>query len=80
MMNRKRILVHTAWIILTAALVVRIWAAWAYRDDIHHDRGRAALMALHMAEGVDCPVFAYGAPHLGSLEPAVASLLLRVFG
>ena len=79
-MNRKRLLIQSAWLLLILALGLRIWIAWAWRDDLHHDRGSAELMARHMAQGIDYPVFAYGAPHLGSLEPAVAALLFRLFG
>lgn len=79
-MNRKRLLINAGRVLLLIALGLRIWAAWAWRSDIHHDRGRAALMALHMADGADYPVFAYGAPHLGSLEPALSAILFRLFG
>lgn len=44
------------------------------------DAGVVALMARHMAEGIDFPVFFYGQPYMGSFEPAVSALLFRIFG
>lgn len=73
-------MINTGRILLLTAFLLRIWTAWAWRDDLHHDRGRAALMALHMAHSTDATAFAYGAPQLGSLEPALASLFFRLFG
>ena len=66
--------------LLAMGIVVRIFGAWCYEYSLSSDHGVAALMAKHMAEGGDAPVFFYGQPYLGSLEPAVCSLFFRLFG
>lgn len=42
------------------------------------DHSVPCLMSKHIAEGHDFPVFYYGQPYMGSLEPAVSSLLYRL--
>lgn len=59
---------------------LRIYGAWAYRCEDSSDRGRICLMAKHMSEGVDFPVFGYGFAYLGTLEPGVSALICRLFG
>jgi 4-amino-4-deoxy-L-arabinose transferase-like glycosyltransferase len=66
--------------LLLVGLGIRIFGAWAYQHEPHYDRGRPALMAKHMAEGRDFPVFGYGAAYLGSLEPATSALMCLILG
>jgi len=60
--------------------VLRILGAWWYRNGDNPDFGVVGLMAKHMAEGRDFPVFFYGQAYMGSFEPAVSALLCRLFG
>ncbi len=53
--------------------------AWAMRyPACNGDFSIIGLMARHMAEGSDYPIFAYGVAYMGSLEPALAALLARL--
>lgn len=70
--------------ILAALLVigaaVRLAGAWLFRNPDNPDQGIVALMAKHIAEGREFPVFFYGQAYMGSLEPAVSALLCLIFG
>ena len=66
--------------LLALGAVVRLFGAWCYRGNFHPDAGIVALMAKHMAEGRGFPVFYYGQPYMGSLEPMVAAVFCRLFG
>ena len=59
---------------------VRVFLVWNTRFMLDPDAGVVALMAKHMAEGVGFPVFFYGQPYMGSLEPAVSAALFIIFG
>lgn len=67
-------------LLLTAGLLIRVYAAWAYRHQPATDYGRVALMAQHMAEGRHFPVFFYGSSYMGSFEPAVSALCCLLLG
>jgi 4-amino-4-deoxy-L-arabinose transferase-like glycosyltransferase len=66
--------------LLTAGAIVRVGGAWLFRHSYTSDQGIVALMAKHIAEGKPFPVFFYGQPYMGSLEPAVSALFCRIFG
>lgn len=73
------------WPIAVTALVliglaVRVYAAWTLQYRPNSDHGLVALMAKHMAEGRDFPVFFYGQPYMGSLEPFASAVLIWLFG
>ncbi|MCB1070015.1 MAG: hypothetical protein H7A43_07185 [Verrucomicrobia bacterium] len=71
------------WWIAVLVLIAAVWRtllSWAYRDAISGDWGIVALMAKHMAEGRDWPVFFYGQAYMGSLEPMVSALCCRWLG
>jgi hypothetical protein len=73
----------TRWllaVIILAAAAVRFNGAWQSRVIIDPDGSVVALMAKHMALGLDFPVFFYGQLYMGSFEPAVSALLCRMFG
>ena len=73
----------TRWLlaaILLAGAAVRVHGAWRTRVITDPDGSVVALMAKHMALGLDYPVFFYGQLYMGSLEPAVSALLCRIFG
>jgi len=80
----KRIKMNiTGWsvlisVIILAGCALRVLSAWFMQFKPNSDVGVVALMAKHMAEGVDFPVFFYGQPYMGSLEPAVSALLCKL--
>ncbi|MBI2441984.1 MAG: hypothetical protein HYV35_11520 [Lentisphaerae bacterium] len=67
-------------LLLAVALATRIYGAWCLRYNLNPDAGVVALMVKHMAEGRDFPVFFYGQPYMGSLEPLISAVLCRLFG
>lgn len=76
---RKRI-AEAGWLFLLAlvigiGLAVRVAMAWAMRYSANGDFGIVALMAKHMAEGTDYPVFCYGVAYMGGLEPLASALM-----
>ena len=66
--------------LVLVGVAIRVLGAWLYRHSYNPDYGIVGLMAKHMAEGSDFPVFFYGQSYMGSLEPAVSALLCRGFG
>jgi len=66
--------------IVLLGLVLRIFKAWTIQFSPDPDHGIVFLMAKHMAAGMDFPVFFYGQPYMGSLEPAISALVCRLFG
>lgn len=65
---------------LLLGVAVRVWSAWAGRCLQVPDTAVVALMARHMAELKDFPVFFYGQAYMGSLEPMASALMVRVLG
>jgi hypothetical protein len=78
--RRKR--ADTVWLafLLGLAALSRLYGCWAFRHNLNLDAGVVALMARHVAQGSACPVFFYGQPHMGALEPWLSGLACRVFG
>jgi len=79
-LKRKKKLTRLGWplligVVIAAGLGVRLAMAWAMRYSANGDFGIVALMARHMAHGVDFPVFFYGQPYMGGLEPMVSALM-----
>lgn len=68
------------WAVLAAAAAARVWAAWVGRLFTAPDPTVVGLMAKHMAEGTDWPVFFYGQSYMGSLEPATSALFVKFMG
>jgi len=69
-----------AWAVLAAAAALRVAGAWGARAVTDMDTSVVALMARHIAHGIDWPVFFYGQSYMGSLEPAGSALVMRLFG
>jgi len=59
---------------------MRIFGAWAFAPVHTADRGIINLMVKHTMEGRELPVFFYGLPYMGSLEPLVSLILCVIFG
>jgi len=78
----KSDVLHRRLLIVVCAVCacVRVFLVWNTRFMLDPDAGVVALMAKHMAEGVGFPVFFYGQPYMGSLEPAVSAALFIIFG
>lgn len=66
--------------VLAVGITVRIVLAWAGRVSTDVDQSVVGLMARHMAQGSDFPVFFYGQNYMGSLEPVASALMFRLFG
>ena len=78
--RRDRLAAAVLAVLTLAALGLRIWAAWQERVIMDPDTGIVALMASDIAAGRSFPVFFYGQPYMGTLEPAFSALLCRLFG
>lgn len=65
---------------LILAFAVRFYSAWNVQYIALRDYGVVLLMAKHMAELGEFPVFYYGQAYMGSLEPALSALLCKLFG
>jgi len=62
------------------AVAMRIWGAWVSRCITEPDPAVVALMARHMAELKEFPIFFYGQAYMGSLEPMASALMVRLMG
>lgn len=67
-------------VLLLAGAAIRIFSAWCYRDVLNPDAGVVALMARHMAELRDFPVFFYGQAYMGSLEAGLSAIFCGLLG
>ena len=65
---------------LLLALVLRLDFLVANNFVIDSDEAIVGLMAKHIVEGADLPVFYYGQHYMGSFEPLLAALSFKVFG
>ena len=77
--NRLRRTVLFA-LLMFAGAAARIFVAWTLRDSASSDHGVPCLMAKHIAELREFPVFYYGQPYMGSLEPFFSAIFCRILG
>ena len=66
--------------VLLLGVAARVARAWAGRASLDVDQSVVGLMARHMAQGTDFPLFFYGQSYMGSLEPSASALMFRLFG
>ena len=66
--------------VLLLGVTARVARAWAGRASLDVDQSVVGLMARHMAQGTDFPLFFYGQSYMGSLEPSASALMFRLFG
>jgi len=69
-----------AIVVWALAVTARIWGAWVSRCITEPDPAVVALMARHMAELKEFPVFFYGQAYMGSLEPMASAWMVRLMG
>ncbi|MGQ9661308.1 MAG: ArnT family glycosyltransferase [Kiritimatiellia bacterium] len=68
------------WIgLLFLGVAMRVWGAWLFEYTHTSDHGIACLMAKHILEGREYPIFFYGQGYLGSIEPFIAAGLCSLF-
>lgn len=65
---------------LGLGILARIARAYAGRVSVDMDQSVVGLMARHMANGTDFPLFFYGQSYMGSLEPSASALMFKLFG
>ena len=65
---------------LAIGILARIARAYAGRVSVDVDQSVVGLMARHMANGTDFPLFFYGQSYMGSLEPSASALMFKLFG
>ena len=77
-MNKKEILfiVILALIGLLIRLLLQQQMQWSFDSD----EAIVGLMAKHINEGKEIPVFYYGQHYMGSFEPILTSLFYKLFG
>ena len=56
-------------VLLLAGIFFRVWGALMFSSSYGMDHAVPCLMTKHIASGEDLPVFYYGQPYMGSLEP-----------
>ncbi len=73
-----------AWVafavVFATGIVARVVGAYGYQYSRNPDYAVVVQMARHAAAGRGWPVFFYGQPYMGSLEPSVSALLVMLFG
>ncbi|MBU4429254.1 MAG: hypothetical protein KKE37_07875, partial [Verrucomicrobia bacterium] len=66
-MNHDRQYLWVLGALLVFGAAVRVFFAACFRFSMNSDYGIVALMAKHIVEGRDFPVFFYGQAYMGSL-------------
>ncbi len=67
-------------LLLFMGILVRVYGAWLLRHHLNPDAGIVALMAKHIVELRELPVFFYGQAYMGSLEAYTSALWCLLFG
>ena len=65
------------WLVLAGG-VLRIGGAVLFSCNYSGDHAIPCMMSKHIIEGHPAPVFYYGQPYMGSLEPILGALLYRL--
>src|SRR5260221_13703050 len=66
--------------VLAVAALWRIVVLASGAVSFHSDEAIVGLMARHINQAQTIPVFFYGQPYMGSLDPLLVSLAFRLFG
>lgn len=75
---KKKLPILLFFVLLGVGIAVRLLGAWWYCNDINADYAVIVEMARHIASFSEWPVFFYGQPYMGSLEPTVSALFAMV--
>ncbi|GCE12236.1 hypothetical protein [Tengunoibacter tsumagoiensis] len=67
------------WFCLIFALLVRIWLIFYTHGFVDMDESLVGVQAQHILRG-EFPIYYYGQPYMGSLEPYLISLVFAMFG
>jgi 4-amino-4-deoxy-L-arabinose transferase-like glycosyltransferase len=67
-------------VLLLVSVGVQFWVVTTHRIPASSDQAVSALMAKHILEGRDNPVFYYGSTYAGTLEPHYLALVFLVLG
>ncbi|MBN2143650.1 MAG: hypothetical protein JW774_03405 [Candidatus Aureabacteria bacterium] len=79
--RRKRLYCYGIFVLfMFLGAATRIYGAWDNRYTVHSDAGIVGLMAKHISEAKDFPVFFYGQAYMGSLEAYVTAGVFLLFG
>ena len=68
------------WGLLVAGVGMRVFGAWSFAAGHTADHGIICLMVKHMHEAKEFPVFFYGLPYMGSIEPLFSLAFCALFG
>lgn len=71
---------YLAALLILIGFGMRVFGAWCFSQAHTADHGIIGLMVKHILEGRELPVFFYGLPYMGAIEPYTSVLLCRVFG
>lgn len=66
--------------LMLAGVAMRVFGAWCFAEAHTADHGIICLMVKHILAGSELPVFFYGLPYMGAIEPYASALLCRLFG
>ena len=70
----------TLWILLVFGATMRILGAHWFAEVRTADNGIICLMVKHALEGKGMPVFFYGLPYMGCIEPLASLMFCKLFG
>jgi hypothetical protein len=68
------------WILILAGVAMRVLGALWFAEVRTADNGIICLMTKHALDGKGMPVFFYGLPYMGSIEPLMSVLFCKLFG
>ncbi len=71
---------YAAFALIAAGAAMRIFGAWCFAKAHTADHGIICLMVKHILEGRELPVFFYGMPYMGAIEPYTSVVLCGLFG
>ena len=79
-MKSRRIEIPLAAAAVLAGVCLRIFHFARLHESLDADESIVGLMAMHIAEGREFPVFFYGQHYLGALESYLAAMGFAVWG
>jgi len=80
MKERSTKTAYAVTILILLGVAMRIMGAWCFAQAHTADHGIICLMVKHIIEGKELPVFFYGLPYMGAIEPYTSVLFCKLFG